>query len=58
MIVKFTKPRKGISVYDKCIGIAYYYDNPRFIPIYRVIDKHLFMLSVIEYGLVFEEIKY
>ena len=41
---------------DACIGIEYRYTNHRY-HVYRVIDEHLFFLSVIKYGIEFENIQ-
>lgn len=40
------------------IGLRYRYTRPIEKDIYEVIDKRLFMLAVVKYGIVFEEVKF
>lgn len=50
----------GISVSEEAIGVKYWYTDSKSLitgHIYRVINKKLFFLSVIKYGLEFNEIE-
>jgi hypothetical protein len=61
MKIEFTKNLffgMGISIPEESLGIKYLETRPVFRNIYKIVNKHIFMLAVLKHGLEFKEVKY